>query len=72
MSVLNLLCWGVASIALLNLVALASLVGAYVWHHGLKPTFVHRRARQHAFERLIAHTSIDNHATTPVSSNAGE
>jgi hypothetical protein len=72
MSLLNWLCWGVASIALLNLVTLASLVGAYVWHHRLKPTFTYRRARQHAFEQLIAHTSIDNHPTIPVSSNASE
>jgi hypothetical protein len=72
MSVLTWLRWGVTSIALLNLAAVVSLAGAYVWHRRLKPKLACRRARQHAFEHLIAHTSLDNHATVSVPSDADQ
>ena len=64
--------WGVTGIALLNLVAVVSLAGAYVWHRRLKPKLARRRVRQHAFEHLIAHTSLDNHAKVSVRSEAGQ
>ena len=54
--------WGVAGIALLNVVTMASLAVAYGWHHGVKPRLGRRRARQRAFERLIAHSPLDNHS----------
>ena len=54
--------WGVASIAVLNAVTIVSLVAAYGWHHALKPKLARRRERQHAFERLVAHSPLDNHS----------
>jgi hypothetical protein len=62
--------WGAASIALLNLVAMVSLVVAYAWHHGLKPRIAQRRTRQHRFERLLTQSRVDNLDRTE-SSNAG-
>lgn len=53
---------GIASIAVLNVVTMLSLVVAYGWHHGVKPKLGRRRERQHAFERLVARTSLDNHS----------
>lgn len=70
--VLSWLLRGAAVIALLNLVAIVSLVLAYAWHHGLKPTLQHRRARRHAFDRLLAHSSLDNHPTISDPVTAGE
>ena len=69
---LNWLRWGVASIALLNLTAMLSLVVAYVWHHGLKPKLEHRRGRQRRFERLLTQSGVDNLSTGTQSSKAGE
>ena len=57
---LNWLLWGAAAVGLLNLAAIVALVVAYAWHHGVKPWFTQRRARQYAFEMLLAQTSIDN------------
>ena len=54
--------WGVASVAALNLLTMVSLVAAYGWHHRVKPKLGRRRERQHAFERLIAHSPLDNHS----------
>jgi len=51
---------GGAIVGLLNVAAIAALIAAYAWHHGVKPWFSRRRTRQHAFELLLAHTSIDN------------
>ena len=70
-STLSWLLWVAATIALLNLVAMASLVVAYAWHHGLKPKLEHRRARQNHFERLLAVSCPDLLATVPESSSAG-
>jgi hypothetical protein len=58
---LHWLRWSVASIAMLNLVGMASLAVAYGWHHRLKPRLDRRRRSQRAFERLIARSSLDNH-----------
>jgi hypothetical protein len=58
--VLNWLRWGIASIAVLNLVAMASLAAGYAWHHGLKPKLTRRRERQRGFEHLLTHSSLDN------------
>ena len=69
---LSWLRWGVTGIALINLVAVVSLAGAYVWHRRLTPKLARRRARQHAFEHLIAHTSLDNQAKVSVRSDAGQ
>jgi hypothetical protein len=69
---LNWLRWGAASIALLSLVAMASLVVAYAWHSRLKPKLTRRRARQRVFEHLLAHTSLDNHSPVSEPSNARE
>ena len=57
---LNWLIWGSAIVGLLNLAAIVALIVAYGWHHVVKPWFSQRRTRQHAFELLLAHTSIDN------------
>ena len=57
---LNWLLWSVAIVGLLNLAAIVALIVAYAWHHGVKPWFTHRRARQHAFELLLSQTSLDN------------
>ena len=57
---LNWLLWSGAIVGLLNLGAIVALVVAYAWHHAVKPWFTRRRARQYAFELLLAHTSIDN------------
>lgn len=59
-TMLNWLLWGAATVGLLNLAALLALIVAYAWHDGVKPWLTLRRARQHAFERLLAQTSIDN------------
>ena len=60
--VLTWLRWGVASVALLNVLTLVALVVAYAWHCGLKPKFQRRRARQHSFERLLAQPSVGTNA----------
>jgi hypothetical protein len=57
---LNWLLWGGAIVGLLNLAAIVALIVAYAWHHGVKPWFTLRHARQHAFELLLAQTSLDN------------
>lgn len=72
MPVMDWLRWSAASIVLLNVVAMVLLVGAYAWHHRVKPKLAHRRARQHAFERLIACTSLDNQATMPAPNDADD
>lgn len=69
---LTWLLWGTATIALLNLVAIVSLVFAYGWHHGLKPKLRRRRERRHAFERLLVQSSLDYHSGIPEQINAGE
>jgi hypothetical protein len=71
-SILYWLGWGAAIIGLFNLVAFVALVVAYAWHDGLKPKLGRRRARRHAFERLLAQSSFDNLSTSSESSNAGE
>jgi hypothetical protein len=58
--VLSWLRWGVASLAVLNLVAMVTLGVGYAWQHGLKPRLTHRRTRQRAFEQVLTHTSLDN------------
>jgi hypothetical protein len=70
MTILNWLRSGVASIALLNLVAMTSLAVAYGWNDRLKPKLDRRRGSQRAFERLIAHSPIDNHPALPEPSEA--
>jgi hypothetical protein len=62
--------WGVASIALLNLVAMTSLAVAYGWNDRLKPKLDRRRGSQRAFERLMAHSPIDNHSAFSEPSDA--
>jgi len=54
---LTLLGWGIAGIALINLVAIAALGVAYVWHGGVRPMLEHRRSRQRAFEKLLAQST---------------
>jgi len=59
-NMLTYILWAAAGIGLLNLAAIVALLLAYAWHHGVKPGFTYRRARQHAFEMLLAHSSLDN------------
>ena len=67
---LTLLGWGVAATALLNVLAILALVVSYAWHDWLVPRLEHRRARQRAFERLLAHSSL--HSSSLFDSSAGE
>lgn len=69
---LTVLGWSVAGIALLNLVAIATLGAAYVWHAGLRPMLELRRSRQRAFEELLAQSTRKTEAMTSRSINAGE
>ena len=69
---LKLLGWGVAGTALLNLLAIVALVVAYAWNDWLRPRLAHRRARQSAFERLIAQSTLDIHAMISEPSNGAE
>ena len=57
---LSYILWGAVAVGLLNLAAIVALLLAYAWHHGVKPKVSYRRARQHAFELLLARTSIEN------------
>jgi len=68
---LNLLGWGIAGIALLNLVVIAALVVTYAWHDGLRPRLERRRSRQRAFERLLAQSPRKTEAMMSRSIGAG-
>lgn len=52
--------WGIAGIALINVVALVAIGAAFGWHYRLKPRLQQRRARQRSFERLLERSPIDN------------
>jgi hypothetical protein len=62
----------VVGIALLNLLAIVSLVLSYAWNDWLRPRLAHRRARQSAFERLITQSTLDIHAMISEPSNGAE
>jgi hypothetical protein len=67
---LSVLRWGIAGIAMVNLVAGVALGVAFGWHDWLKPKFARRRARQRSFERLLARSPIDNTSALPEPSDA--
>jgi hypothetical protein len=69
---LTILGRGVAGIALLNLVALVSLGVAYAWHDGIRLQLQHRRARQRAFARLLAQSTIGTASTMSEPNSAGD
>jgi len=69
---LIMLGWGVGAIALLNLVALLSLGVSYAWNDGIRARLEVRRARQRAFERRLAHSTLDAESTMSEPSSAGE
>ena len=56
---LTIVGWIIAGICLLNLSTIVALVVAYAWNDGLRPRFAHHRARQRAFEQLLAHSRSD-------------
>ena len=64
--------WGVASVALLNVLTLVALLVAYAWHCGLKPRLQRRRARQHSFEWLLAQPSVGTNADPNLSGEPRE
>jgi Na+-transporting methylmalonyl-CoA/oxaloacetate decarboxylase gamma subunit len=59
---LTTLGFGIVCAVLLNLLGIVALMLSYVWHDWLRPRQANRRARQRAFERLIAHTTLDVHS----------
>lgn len=69
---LTMFALGVVGIALLNLLAIVLLLLSYAWNDWLRPRLVQRRARQSAFERLIAQSTLDIHAMISEPSNGGE
>jgi hypothetical protein len=64
--------WGIAGIALLNLVVVVALGVAYAWHDGLRPRLERRRSRQRAFERLLAQSPRETEALMSRSIHPGE
>jgi hypothetical protein len=62
----------VVGIALLNLSAIVLLLLSYAWNDWLRPRLAQRRARQFAFERLIARSTLDIHAIISKPSNGAE
>ena len=62
---------GVLCTVSLNLLVIAALVLSYAWHDWLLPRLATRRARQHAFERLIAQSTLDIHAMISEPSDGG-
>jgi hypothetical protein len=62
----------VVGIVLLNLSAIVLLSLSYAWNDWLRPRLAHRRARQSAFERLIAQSTLDIHAMISEPSNGAE
>ena len=69
---LTLLRWGVASFALINLIAVLTIGLAFGWHQWMKPKVERRRARQRTFERLLTQSPIDNTSPMPEPSDALE
>ena len=56
---LTIVGWIIAAIVLLNLSTIVALVVSYAWNDWLRPNLAHHRARQRAFERLLAHSTPD-------------
>jgi hypothetical protein len=56
---LTMLGWAIAATMLLNLLTIVALVVAYAWNEWLCPKLARHRARQRAFERLLAHSTPD-------------
>ena len=56
---LTMVGWTIAALGLLNLVTIVALVVAYAWNDWLRPRLAHQRARQRAFEQLLAHSRSD-------------
>jgi uncharacterized membrane protein YbaN (DUF454 family) len=69
---LTMFALGVVGIVLLNLLAIVLLLLSYAWNDWLRPRLAHRRARQSAFERLIAQSTLDIHAMISEPSNGAE
>jgi len=69
---LTMFALAVGGIVLLNLLAVVLLLLSYAWNDWLRPRLAYRQARQSAFERLIAHSTLDIHAMISEPSNGGE
>jgi hypothetical protein len=69
---LTMLGLGVAGTMVLNLLVIVSLLLSYAWNDWLRPKLANRRARQHAFEKLIAQSTLDIQSVMPEPSNGGE
>jgi hypothetical protein len=70
--ILTMLAWGVAATALLNLLAIVALIVSYAWNDWLLPRLEHRRARQRAFEQLLAQSNLKRESMVSEPTYAGE
>ena len=69
---LTMLAWGVAATALLNLLAIVALIVSYAWNDWILPRLELRRARQRAFEQLLAQSNVKKESMVSEPSYAGE